>query len=117
MQSFDLIVIGSGAALSLAEAAAESGMRVAVFESGPLGGTCLNRGCIPSKMLIRSADVMETGRRAHIWGVRLQIEGVDWARVTGRVVELIEADQRELELRLREQHVTLIRETARFAGP
>src|SRR5215216_4113841 len=99
MRSFDLIVIGSGAGLIVAEEAVAHGLRVAVIEAGPLGGTCLNRGCIPSKMLIRSADVMETARKAHIWGVKLQVKGVDWAHLVDRVVSSVEQDAREVEQR------------------
>ena len=60
MNKFDLMVIGSGSGLEVSSEAAERGLSVAVVEEGPFGGTCLNRGCIPSKMLIHSADVMET---------------------------------------------------------
>ena len=57
LQKFDLIVIGSGSGLDVANAAYQRGLRVAVVEKGRMGGTCLNRGCIPSKLLIHSADV------------------------------------------------------------
>ncbi len=60
MERFDLIVIGSGSGLEVSAAAAEQGWRVAVVEEGPFGGTCLNRGCIPSKMLVHVADVART---------------------------------------------------------
>ncbi len=70
VQQFDLIAIGSGAGLDVANAIASHGSRVAIIENGPLGGTCLNRGCIPSKLLIHSADVVETLRRAHLFGVQ-----------------------------------------------
>ena len=59
MKKFDLIVIGAGSGLNISSAAADRGLKVAVVEKGPMGGTCLNRGCIPSKMLIHSADVVE----------------------------------------------------------
>ena len=63
MQTFDLIVIGAGSGLNISSAAAGTGMKVAVVEKGPMGGTCLNRGCIPSKIIIHSADVAETIRK------------------------------------------------------
>ena len=59
MKTFDLIVIGAGSGLDVANAAAESGLKVAIVEKERMGGTCLNRGCIPSKLLIHSADVAE----------------------------------------------------------
>ncbi len=52
---FDLVVLGAGAGLALASRAAEAGWRVALVDPGPLGGTCLNRGCIPSKFLVEHA--------------------------------------------------------------
>ena len=57
MNEFDVIVIGSGSGLEVSSEAVERGLSVAVMEEGPFGGTCLNRGCIPSKMLIHTADV------------------------------------------------------------
>jgi mycothione reductase len=60
MQSFDLIVIGSGSGLEVSSEAAARALSLALVEHGPFSGTCLNGGCIPSKMLIHSADVMET---------------------------------------------------------
>jgi mycothione reductase len=65
---FDLIVIGSGAGLDVANAAAQHGLKVAIVEKGRMGGTCLNRGCIPSKLLIHSADVMEMIKNAGTFG-------------------------------------------------
>ncbi|MBL8014042.1 MAG: FAD-dependent oxidoreductase, partial [Candidatus Omnitrophica bacterium] len=52
MKKFDVIVIGSGGGSKITSPAASLGYKVAVIEKDKLGGTCLNRGCIPSKMLI-----------------------------------------------------------------
>jgi dihydrolipoamide dehydrogenase len=52
MEKYDVLIIGSGSGMSIADGALNRGMKVAVVESGPLGGTCLNRGCIPSKNVI-----------------------------------------------------------------
>ena len=52
MREFDLVVIGAGSGLDVTAAAANRGQDVAVVDDGPLGGTCLNRGCIPSKVLL-----------------------------------------------------------------
>jgi len=101
----------------VAEEAVAHGLRVAMIEAGPLGGTCLNRGCIPSKMLIRSADVMETACKAHIWGVNLQVQGVDWAHLVDRVVYSVDEDAREVEQRIGDANITLVRTMARFVGP
>ena len=67
LQKFDLIVIGSGSGLDVANAATQNGLKVAVIEKDRMGGTCLNRGCIPSKLLIHSADVAEIIERKSFW--------------------------------------------------
>ena len=54
-KEYDLIVIGSGAGLNVASDAFNKGMKVAILEDGPLGGTCLNRGCIPTKIILYPA--------------------------------------------------------------
>jgi dihydrolipoamide dehydrogenase len=59
MEKYDVIVIGSGGGIKIAVPAADLGFKVAFVERGPMGGTCLNRGCIPSKMLIYPADLIQ----------------------------------------------------------
>jgi len=60
VKKYDIIVIGSGGGAKITSPAAKLGLKIAVFEEAALGGTCLNRGCIPSKMLIHPADVAVT---------------------------------------------------------
>ncbi|EMA26470.1 dihydrolipoyl dehydrogenase [Haloarcula argentinensis DSM 12282] len=60
MNEVDFLVISFGSGLDVANAAANQRQSVAVVEKGPLGGTCLNRGCISSKRLLYHADVLET---------------------------------------------------------
>jgi dihydrolipoamide dehydrogenase len=117
MQSFDLIVIGSGSGLDVSSEAADRGLSVAVVEHGPFGGTCLNRGCIPSKMLIHSADVMETIRRADLFGITAQVSGVDWDSIVRRVVSTIDGDAQAVEEENRQHpNITVFKDTARFVG-
>ena len=61
-------MIGTGSGLDVSNAVYQHGLKVAVIEKGKMGGTCLNRGCVPSKLLIHSADIIETIRRAHLFG-------------------------------------------------
>ena len=56
MKNFDLIIIGSGAGFMVAQAAMKHGWNCALIEEAKVGGTCLNRGCIPSKILVHPAD-------------------------------------------------------------
>ncbi len=96
-QRFDLIVIGSGSGLDVANGLASRGWRVAIVEQGPLGGTCLNRGCIPSKMLLHSADVVETIRTAHHFGVHVKGYDIDFPSIVRRVTESVDKDAAEIE--------------------
>ncbi|MBD0269988.1 MAG: FAD-dependent oxidoreductase, partial [Cyanobacteria bacterium Co-bin8] len=62
---YDLLVIGAGSAgLSAAKTAARLGARVAIADPGPLGGTCVNRGCIPKKFLVYAADFVRQQQQA-----------------------------------------------------
>ena len=87
MQEFDFLVIGSGSGLDVANAMAGRGNSVAVVEEGRLGGTCLNRGCIPSKQLLYHADVMETIEGAGAFEIDAEVNGVDFAEIVRTVTE------------------------------
>ena len=97
MNKFDVMVVGSGSGLEVSSEAAERGLSVAVVEEGPFGGTCLNRGCIPSKMLIHSADVIETIRTAGRFGIQATVEGVDWRAIIRRVIDEVDGDAQAIE--------------------
>jgi mycothione reductase len=74
MKKYDVIVVGGGAGTKLVGNPADKGLKVAVIEELKLGGTCLNRGCIPSKMLIHVADVASTINRAHRYDLKITSE-------------------------------------------
>ena len=92
VKKFDLIVIGSGAGLDVASAAAQTGMKVAIVEKNRMGGTCLNRGCIPSKLLIHSADITEIIKTAHVFGIRVERFSIDFQKIVDRVNSIIDSD-------------------------
>ena len=77
---YDLIAIGGGSGgLAVAERAAQLGRRVAVIDPQPLGGTCVNAGCVPKKVMWQSVA------HAGAFGIRVQDHGLDWAQlVAGR---------------------------------
>jgi dihydrolipoamide dehydrogenase len=117
-KKFDVIVIGAGSGLSVSSAAAERGLKVAVIDKGPFGGTCLNRGCIPSKMLIHSADVVEDIRRAQLFGIKAKVTGIDWKKIVKRVTATVDGEAREIEEGNRgEKNITVYRDAAKFTGP
>lgn len=85
-QHFDLIAIGGGSGgLAVAEKAAQLGRKVAVVETHQLGGTCVNAGCVPKKVMWYGAHLAEAVADAPGYGVRVRAEGLDWATlVAGR---------------------------------
>ncbi len=90
--TFDLIVIGAGSGLDVASAAAEYGLKVAIIEKDRMGGTCLNRGCIPSKLLIHSADVIETVKKAEVFGIDIKGYSIDFSKIMKRVNGITDKD-------------------------
>lgn len=117
MKSFDVMVIGSGSGLEVSSEAAMKGFSVAVVENGPFGGTCLNRGCIPSKMLIHCADVMETIGRADLFGIKANVESVDWQFIMRRVYDEIDGEARDVEEGNRQApEITVFKGSGRFVG-
>ena len=97
MKEYGLIVIGSGAGLNVVDAALARGLKVAVVEEGPLGGTCLNRGCIPSKVLIHAADAIREAQYAAKIGVGLKLDKVDYPLLKKRMWEIVLTGRHELE--------------------
>jgi dihydrolipoamide dehydrogenase len=92
MEEFDVLVIGSGSGMNVASTAVASGLKTAVVDSGPMGGTCLNRGCIPSKMLIYPADVISIIKEAERLGVKAKIESIDFQKIMKRTREQVTED-------------------------
>ena len=90
MESFDVIIIGSGSGLDVANALAHQGMNVAIIERNKMGGTCLNRGCIPSKLLIHSADILEIIKNCHQFGINVEKFSIDYAKIVGRVNNFVD---------------------------
>ncbi|HEX4389691.1 MAG TPA: glutathione-disulfide reductase [Steroidobacteraceae bacterium] len=79
---YDLVVIGAGSGgLAAAQRAAEYGARVVVVESGPLGGTCVNLGCVPKKIMWNAADLGGALHDAEDYGFELEVNGHDWAHL------------------------------------
>jgi glutathione reductase (NADPH) len=82
VQEFDLIVLGGGSGgLAAAQRAAEHGARAVVFEPGRLGGTCVNVGCVPKKVMWNAAELKEAIDHAPHYGFDVRVNGHDWRRL------------------------------------
>ncbi|WP_455449514.1 dihydrolipoyl dehydrogenase [Natrinema thermotolerans] len=97
MEEYDFLVIGSGSGLDVANAAVNQGQSVAIVEKGRLGGTCLNRGCIPSKQLLYHADVLETIERADAFHIDATVEDVDFSEIVREVTADVHGSSDSLE--------------------
>jgi len=114
-EEYDLIVIGAGSGNSLlGDEMAD--WRVAIVEQDRFGGTCLNRGCIPSKMFVHAADVAATVRDAGRFGVQAQFGGADWPAIRDRVFGRIDPlHQQAVDYRCG-QGTDVLLGAARFVG-
>lgn len=113
--SFDLIVIGAGSGgLAAAQRAAEYGARVAIVESHRLGGTCVNVGCIPKKMMWNAAAVAEGLHDAADYGFDVELKGHDWLALKRKRDAYIVKLNEIYAANLAKRGVTLVRGHARF---
>lgn len=115
-QHFDLVVLGTGSGNGL-PMEIWTDWSIAVVEQGVFGGTCLNAGCIPSKMLVHAADVAETIRTAATFNVAARFERADWPalrdRIFGRIDPIAESGQ---SYREGLGNVVVLKGRARFTG-
>ena len=96
MKEYDAIVIGSGCGLNIVNEALEHGQEVALVDKGPLGGTCPNLGCIPSKMLIHAADRVVEAIEAKKLGVKLSVESIDFKFIMERMRRFVKNNQAQM---------------------
>ena len=117
-ESFDAIIIGSGQGGNpLAGALVAAGKKTALIERQDVGGTCINRGCTPTKTMVASARAAYIARRGADYGVRLGPVTVDMGRVRERKRAIVRNFREGNEKRLETAHVELIRGEASFTGP
>ncbi len=97
MKEYDLIVVGSGAGMIIASRGIRAGMKVALVDHGPMGGTCLNNGCIPSKVLIYPADAIRALEAAKAVGVEARVEKIDFDLIMKRMHSIVDEGRRGME--------------------
>jgi dihydrolipoamide dehydrogenase len=117
VDQFDIVVIGGGwGGYTAAVRAAGHGLRTALVERDKLGGTCLHRGCIPTKVLLQTADLLAKARHAAEFGVRLPAPELDYGRVRTRKGEVVDQLYRGLQTLVRASKAAYIAGTARLDG-
>ena len=116
-QHFDIAIIGSGSGNSIPDERFD-GMSIALFEEGVFGGTCLNVGCIPTKMYVYAAEVARTIRTAAKYGIDAHIDAVRWRDIVDRVFGRIDPISSGGERYRRDgaPNTTLFSEHVRFVG-
>lgn len=117
--TFDLVVLGGGSGgYAAALRAAELGKSVALIEKDKVGGTCLHRGCIPTKALLHAAEVAETARDASAIGIRASFDGVDPAGVRAYREGIVAKKFKGLEGLVKARGITVVSGEGRLeAGP
>ena len=110
-----IIIIGAGpGGYETALLAAKRGVEVTLIEAGPVGGTCLNEGCIPTKAFCKNAEVLDGLREAEAFGVTGLSYGFDFSAVTARKNAVVEQLRGGVEGLLGHKNITLVRGKASF---
>jgi dihydrolipoamide dehydrogenase len=117
--TFDLVVLGGGSGgYAAALRAAELGRSVALIEKDKVGGTCLHRGCVPTKALLHAAEVAEQTRDASVIGIRATFEGIDPAGVRAYREGIVAKKYKGLEGLMKARKVMVVQGEGRLeSGP
>jgi mycothione reductase len=119
VRHFDLVIIGTGSGNSILDPRF-AGQRVAIVEKGVFGGTCLNVGCIPTKMFVHTADVARTPAEAPRLGVEETLDRVHWPKIRDRIfgrIDPIAAGGRQYRMSHQDNaNVTVFEGAGRFTG-
>lgn len=115
---FDVVVLGGGSGgYAAALRAALLGRTVALIEKDKLGGTCLHRGCIPTKALLHAAEVADTAREATQFGVKADFVGIDMAGVNAYKDGVISKMFKGLQGLIKSRKITVLEGAGRLVGP
>ena len=117
-EQFDLITIGGGSGgLAATQRAAEYGATVALIEPAPLGGTCVNVGCVPKKITFNAASLAHALDDARDYGFDIAVRGHDWAGFVAKRQAYVQRLNGIYERNLAKKGITHIAARARFTGP
>jgi dihydrolipoamide dehydrogenase len=116
--SFDLLVVGGGpGGYTSAIRAAQLGMKTGLIERERLGGVCLNWGCIPTKALLRNAEILNTIRKSEEWGISVDNLRVDFQAIIGRSRQVADRVSKGVEFLMRKNQITTVSGSARLLDP
>ncbi|PZF66386.1 dihydrolipoyl dehydrogenase [Curtobacterium sp. MCBD17_013] len=117
-ETYDVVVLGGGSGgYAAALRAAELGMSVALVEKDKLGGTCLHRGCIPTKALLHAAEIADGARDAERFGVRAQLHGIDVPKVIEYREGVITSKYKGLQGLIKARGITVVEGSGRLTSP
>jgi dihydrolipoamide dehydrogenase len=117
-KEYDLIILGGGiGGYTAAIRAAQAGRSVAIVERDKLGGTCLHRGCIPSKALLRSAELYAQMKEAERYGIVSENVSVDFARVLARKDGIVEQLHQGVQYLMKKNKIDVYYGNGRVIGP
>jgi dihydrolipoamide dehydrogenase len=115
---FDVVILGGGSGgYACALRAAQLGMKVALIEKGELGGTCLHRGCIPTKALLHAAEVADSSRESEQFGVRTSFEGIDMPAVNEYKDGVVARLYKGLQGLVKSRKITFVQGMGRLVSP
>jgi glutathione reductase (NADPH) len=118
MSRYDLLVVGGGSGgIAAAVRAASHGARAAVIEAGALGGTCVNVGCVPKKVMFYGAGIAHSLQDATDYGFDIEVKGFDWGTLQRQRDAYVRRLNGIYEKRLHTEGIELIRGHGRFTGP
>lgn len=116
-QNFDLVILGGGSGgYAAALRAVQLGLSVALVEKDKLGGTCLHRGCIPTKALLHAAEVADNSRESAKFGVRSTFEGIDVPAVTKYRESIVASKFKGLQGLVKARGITVVEGEGRLAS-
>lgn len=111
----DIIIIGAGpGGYEMAADAAKNGLQVVIIEKSEAGGTCLNRGCIPTKALCRNAEVVNLLKEAEVWGVKAESISLDYSVAYTRKNEVVAQLREGVEMLMKQPGITYVNGEAAF---
>ncbi|MDX6223350.1 MAG: dihydrolipoamide dehydrogenase, partial [Frankiales bacterium] len=116
--TYDLVILGAGSGgYACALRASELGFSVAMVERDKVGGTCLHRGCIPTKALLHAAEVADHTRNSASVGVKATLEGIDMAGVNAYKDKVVSTMHRGLTGLVKSRGITVVEGEGRLVAP